>query len=212
MNIKIKNPNNLPVIDYRDVEDLQGDLKEPRAHDKLLAVLKKRGFDIPLLLWFDNEGAAWPLDGHQRIAVMSANDLNDGGSYEVPYIRVEAKTKKAAMARLLEITGQYGNITSEGLANYLALAELPATVALETVDLDVLSQMTADGLDDEFDLGDDEKSPFGQMTFTLSLEQRDLIKAALEMARPLDGETHGNTNSNGNALYWIVSAWVAQNS
>lgn len=212
MKIRIKNPNDLPVIDYRTVRDLQGDLKEPRAHDKLVAVIKKRGFDIPFILWFDGDGTPWQLDGHQRSSVMTANDMNDDGSYDVPYIRVEAKTKRAAMARLLEITGQYGTITTEGLAHFLALAELPAAEALETVDLDALSAITDEGLGDDFDLGDDEKSPFGQMTFTLSDEQRELIKSAIDLARDMDGETYGNTNGNGNALFWIVESWVAQRS
>jgi DNA modification methylase len=162
MQMDIRNPNDLPVIDYREVKALQGDLKDPRSHDKLLKVLLKRGFDIPLFLWFDKSGAAWLMDGHQRQAVMTENDLNNKGSYEVPYIRIEAPSKKAAMAKLLEITSQYGTVTVEGLEKYLQAAELPVAETMELVSFDALDVGAGDGSDsDEEDEGesDDDETP-----------------------------------------------------
>jgi hypothetical protein len=57
-------------------------------------------------------------------------------------------------------------------------------------------------------LEDGEKKPFQQMTFTVADEQAATIKAALEMAKGMNGVTFGNTNSNGNALYNIITQWV----
>lgn len=61
----------------------------------------------------------------------------------------------------------------------------------------------------EFSLNDGDKSPFQQMTFTLADEQAEFIKSQLELAKAVaNGETFGNTNSNGNALYNIVRKWA----
>jgi DNA modification methylase len=122
--MKILNPNNLPLIDYRTVEPLQGSLKDlsDKNHDKLLRVLEKRGFTAPLFLWH-NDGVYYLMDGHQRQRVMQENDLNDNGSYEVPYILIEAEDKASAMGQLLELTSQYGRITQEGFDTFTA--EMP---------------------------------------------------------------------------------------
>ena len=58
---------------------------------------------------------------------------------------------------------------------------------------------------DEFTLPDGEQT-FKTMTFTLAPEQADAIEMALKSVT--EGESFGNTNSNGNKLYNIVSQWV----
>lgn len=58
---------------------------------------------------------------------------------------------------------------------------------------------------DEFTLPDGAQT-FKTMTFTLAPEQADAIEGALKSAD--EGESFGNTNSNGNKLYNIVSQWV----
>lgn len=61
----------------------------------------------------------------------------------------------------------------------------------------------------EFALNDGDKSPFQQMTFTLADEQAEFIKTQLELSKNVaEGETFGNTNTNGNALYNIVRQWA----
>ena len=74
------------------------------------------------------------------------------------------------------------------------------------------------GLDDafgeDFSLPDGDKAPFQQMTFTLADEQAEQIKNAIadikQTAEYKYGETMGNENSNGNALYLIVMQWAEQ--
>jgi hypothetical protein len=139
MNIKINNPNKLPTIDYRSVEPFQGELKDlsNQNFSKLKNVLTKRGFDIPLFLWhFD--GVYYLMDGHQRQRVMVTSDMNDDGSYMVPYILIEARDKREAKAKLLEITSQYGKITQTGLDTYIAESELAETEVYESTNFDAL--------------------------------------------------------------------------
>lgn len=55
-----------------------------------------------------------------------------------------------------------------------------------------------------------EKAEFTQMTFTLSTEQAEAIKNALEQAMHVaeQFEHMGNKNKNGNALYAIIQQWT----
>lgn len=57
-----------------------------------------------------------------------------------------------------------------------------------------------------------DKKPFQQMTFTLADDQAEIIKDALEKAKKSENysfvERMGNENSNGNALFMIVSEWL----
>lgn len=57
------------------------------------------------------------------------------------------------------------------------------------------------------------KSEFKQMTFTLANQQAADIEMAIAEAKELEGYkamiTHGNTNSNGNALAFIIEEWAA---
>jgi hypothetical protein len=69
--------------------------------------------------------------------------------------------------------------------------------------------------DEKFNLPEGDKAPFEQITFTLSTEQAERIKWALQQAKKTEDfdylETFGNTNTNGNAIYLIVAKWVEQN-
>lgn len=67
---------------------------------------------------------------------------------------------------------------------------------------------------EDFSLPDGDKEPFQQMTFTLADDQAEFIKTALSDVKKLDEfkyiETFANENSNGNALYLIISQWEEQ--
>jgi len=71
-----------------------------------------------------------------------------------------------------------------------------------------------DEMTDGFSLPDGDKSPFQQITFTLADTQAEDIKTAISEAKGQDDfgevEVYGNENSNGNAIYKIVSEWVEQ--
>ena len=74
--------------------------------------------------------------------------------------------------------------------------------------------LEGDDLGDEFSLPDGEKEPFQSLTFTLADEQAEYVRTALANVKQLQEfnyiETMGNSNQNGNALYFLVSQWVAQ--
>lgn len=160
----IHNESGLPTIDFRTAKPLQGNLKDLSKdnHDKLLKVLNKRGFTTPLFVWcspkklsaLDAEqieaDTLYLMDGHQRSRVMLANDLNDNGSYEVPYVLVPAKNLKEAKEQLLEITSQYGHMTVEGLDEFafdLDLSELD--INFDAIDMDKLIDSMSDDVEED---------------------------------------------------------------
>lgn len=64
---------------------------------------------------------------------------------------------------------------------------------------------------EDFDLPEGEKDPLQQITYTLADEQAEIIKSAVAEIKKTEEfkycETFGNENSNGNALYLIISQW-----
>jgi len=68
---------------------------------------------------------------------------------------------------------------------------------------------------DEFNLPDGDKLPFQKLSFNLADEQVHQINNAINKIKLTEEykyvETFGNDNTNGNALYLIISQWVEQN-
>lgn len=139
MQITINNPNKLKTIDYRKLQPLQGELKDlsEANYKKLTNVLSRREFTTPVFVWQDGK-TLYLMDGHQRQRVMTKNDMNDRGNYEVPYVLIEAKDIKDAKSQLLEITSQFGTITQEGFDAFVAEAELPEAEVVEAIAFDAL--------------------------------------------------------------------------
>jgi|TARA_R100000081_G_scaffold57313_1_gene28279 hypothetical protein len=67
---------------------------------------------------------------------------------------------------------------------------------------------------DVFSLPDGDKSNIEQITYTLSSEQSNIIKQAVQDVKHTEEykyvETFGNENGNGNALYLLITQWVEQ--
>lgn len=77
--------------------------------------------------------------------------------------------------------------------------------------LEALTPASSDEWSDALgDLPDGDKSPFRQMTFTLSNDQAAMVKEALDLAlEDKDNfEDMGNQNSNGNALAYVVKFFL----
>ena len=74
--------------------------------------------------------------------------------------------------------------------------------------------LNIDKLDDTFQLDDSNKSPFQEMSFVLADKQAELIRNKIKDIKSTEEynyiETFGNENSNGNALYLLITQWVEQ--
>lgn len=132
--MKVNNPDKLPTAPITEFHQSQGELKylSKDNYQKLKKAIEKNGFDIPVYVWKDEDGKKWLLDGHQRRHLLTTEGWNE----PIPYLTIEAPDKKSAMARLLQITSQYGTITQEGIDNFIATYELPELEIFEMANFD----------------------------------------------------------------------------
>lgn len=132
--MQVNNPNKLPAAPISDFKASQGELKylSKDNYTKLKKAIEKRGFDVPVYVWIDEDGTKWLLDGHQRQHVLQTENWND----PIPYLTINAPDMNAAMQRLLEITSQYGTITQEGIDEFIAKYELPEAEVFDLTNFD----------------------------------------------------------------------------
>lgn len=132
------------------------------------------------------------------------------------YREVNWPKKKADEATIIA-NGQFGEWDSDKLANEWQF-DIPELMEFGVPDFvfggDEGIIVGDDDVSDSFSLPSGDKPPFQQITFTLADAQANLIKNAIAEMKGTDeykfAETHGNENSNGNALYLIVATWAGQ--
>lgn len=125
--LKVHNSDNLPTIAYSKLVDFQGDLKhqiEPEALEKMRNSLKKHGVFVPKFVWFDKSGKANIMDGHQTKQALKSLEADGWKIPEIPYVTVEAKSRKDAAEKLLQINSRYAKMN-------------PNTTWLEEFDFDM---------------------------------------------------------------------------
>jgi DNA modification methylase len=114
--IKCKGADTLPID---RILEFQGGLKELSKENekKLRNSILKFGFIAPLFLW-DDHGEWRLLDGHQRLKTLLK--MREEG-YDIPLLPVdyiEADSEEDAKRKLLHITSQYGEFTTDGFENF----------------------------------------------------------------------------------------------
>ena len=110
----VHNPSQLPTIDYHKLSILQGDLKtlskENRA--KLCKSIQTHGFFVPAFIWRSGEDM-FILDATQRYHALEELERQGYTIPDIPFLEIEAKDKKDAAQKLLQITSRYGSINEE---------------------------------------------------------------------------------------------------
>jgi len=97
--------------------DFQGNLKtlESQQLKQLKRSILKYGFSFPVFVWGD-----YILDGHQRIFA-TKKLVEDGYSIaDIPVVEVEAKNRKEAAEKLLELNSRFGEMSDAGLFEFLS--------------------------------------------------------------------------------------------
>jgi len=142
------------------------------------------------------------LGGNMRLKAMQ-----EAGWSEVPVKIVDWSEEKQREFIIKDNVG-FGDWDWDELANTWN------SVELEEWGMDSWQNMDDIDTTDEFTLPSGDKEPFQQITFTLADEQAEQIKNAIADIKQTEEykyvETMGNENSNGNALYLIVSQWAEQ--
>ena len=144
------------------------------------------------------------LGGNMRLKA-----CKDAGLKEIPVIFADDLTEEQQREFIIKDNVGFGEWDWELIANEWDSEQI------EEWGLDLPGfDMDSENLSEDFSLKDGDKEPFQQMTFTLADEQATQIKNAIADIKQTDdykyAETMGNENSNGNALYLIVSQWAEQ--
>jgi len=156
----------------------------------------------PIVCVTDTDGKLYPLGGNMRLKA-----LNELKYTEIPDNWVTLADEWSIEKRnefLIKDNVGFGEWNWDDLANDWD------EIKLQEWGLDIPDFVNnSDQFGTEFSLPDGDKAPFQQMTFTLADEQANVIKNAIDEIKKSDEykycETFGNENSNGNALYLLVS-------
>lgn len=169
-----------------------------RAVDAVAESIREFGFKVPIVIDGDNVIVC----GHTR--VKAAQKL---GMETVPCIIADDLTPEQIKAfRLADNkTGEFATW------DFNALDKELAELSLNGFDMQRFGfygdKINEEDFGEEFSLLDGDKGEICQMTFTLHTQQAELVKYALTIVGEC-GETFGNTNKNGNALYEVVREWT----
>lgn len=111
------------AIAWRDLHDFQGDLKElsEASYHKLSTEIKETGFAFAPHVWKNPVDRLWyKVDCHQRVkTVLRMVDEGVRAPKKVPCVPVKAKSMKEAKRRVLQASSQYGEITKQGLFDFM---------------------------------------------------------------------------------------------
>jgi len=172
--IKARGNQTLPID---KLLEFQGGLKRltPKNRDKLMASILEKGFIAPIFVW-DDAGEYRLLDGHQRLKTLLW--MREKG-WDIPMLPVdiiEADDEQDAKKKLLAITSQYGEFTTDGYAEFINDIEVEDYVRLVDGDF-----MYTDGeIDIEFQTQDgetiDSTLEHFDITLTFPIENKDAIK------------------------------------
>jgi hypothetical protein len=154
-----------------------------------------------------------PLVVDENMVVLGGNmrlkALKSAGVFEVPIHQVIGWSKEQKEEFIIKDNLGYGEWDWDIIANEWQAAKL------NEWGLDVPEFANVDDFGTDFELADGDKEPFQQQTYTLADEQAAVIKNAIDDIKKKEEfkyvETFGNENSNGNALYLIITQWAKQN-
>lgn len=191
-------------LEKRKISELKNWNKNPRTITKqALEDLKKSvntlGNFEPLVINTDGTVIA----GNQRLKVEIENGREEVDVYVPERELSEEETKKI---------GIISNRHSGEWDNELLLNDF--SDILNDLGFDDLLGVRDVGFGEEFSLPDGDKPPFQQTTFILADEQVEQVRNAISEAKKTEDykycETFGNQNTNGNALYLIITQWAEQ--
>jgi hypothetical protein len=103
--------------DYRNLVDLQGNLKD-RTEEEIETVAKfilDDGWSFPFFIWKDGE-TKYVLDGHGRIKALAKLESQGVVIPALPVAYIFAENEKEAKIKLLKLNSRCGSLTEAGYA------------------------------------------------------------------------------------------------
>ncbi len=113
------------TVPLEKIKAFQGSLKSlsEENFEKLKGLILANGITSPVHVWDDGK-SLWNLDGHQRVLVLG--ELKKAGHKipAIPIVHVTAKDVKQAKRILLSNVAQFGHVESQGLYEFMSVAEI----------------------------------------------------------------------------------------
>jgi hypothetical protein len=152
------------TLRIEQIEPFQGQLKElsKANYKKLRKSMEDFGFSFPFFIW-RTDGRFKTIDGHQRTLTL-LEMVKDGWTIPpLPVVWIHALDEKEAKVKILLAIGQYGQVTEEGLHEFMHLSEINIDYIKDTVHLPEINlghfqqNFTSDTMANLGELGADEK-------------------------------------------------------
>ena len=141
-------------LDIDSLTELQGNLKDlsKENYERLKKSILKYGFSFPMFVWKDKK-KNFIIDAHQRKKVLEK--LKEEGYIipDIPSVFINAKNKKEAKEKLLQLNSNYGKITQDGLYEFInepefeLSPELLADIDLPEFDMELFEEANIDGFE-----------------------------------------------------------------
>ena len=192
-------------IESKLIKDLKPATYNPRQitkkqYNDLKESIVSFGLVDPIII---NKNGNIVIGGHQRLKICKELKYKD---VDCVVLDLDKEQERELNIRLNKSGGEWD---MDILANEFDMEELK-----EWGFKDIEFGLNIDKLDDTFSLDDSDKKPFQQITFTLADKQAELIRNKIKDIKETEEynyiETFGNENSNGNALYLLISQWGEQ--
>lgn len=195
-----------------EIKDLKQDSRNYRKHnDKNISLIRKSvdecGIGRSVVIDKNNEIIA----GNGLISAVSKNTpikvIETTGDELVVVKRTDLDTNDEKRKKLAVLDN---STTDNSEFDIGLLQEDFSAPELEDLGVDVIGMDDAEA--DMPELASGDKEPFCQMTFTLADEQAEQVKEAIAKVKQSENYKHidtmGNDNSNGNALFCIITEWL----
>lgn len=206
------------ALDIKDIEPFQGNLKDlsKENYEKLKKEIFELGFSEPISVW-KNKEKIYCLNGHQRLRTLRMMQEEGVLVPKIPVNYIQSKDIKEAKKKVLALTSQYGNMTSEGLYEFmndsgLTMEEISASFRFPEIDLAVFnSEFFTETLSEEDafeNLKNSSHKDFMEMNFVIHESQVNDVKEAISKAVRFCNEEDVNKNKNGAALVYIFRRYL----
>lgn len=195
--------------EYRNIDQLYNWEKNPRTIsdnglERLKWQIEKLGQYKPLIITEEGE----VIGGNMRLRA-----YREMGITNIWVSVVHPKNESEKLEYALSDNDRIGQYDEELLTQMLPDLDVDMSqFGIDLKDPVLLGDMNVDPtIIPDISLPSGEKSGFSQMTFTVTEEQMETIKNALELSKSLgDFNNTGNENTNGNALARISELFITQ--
>jgi len=118
INIQCEGSTTVSLDELRELQTYK-DLTDA-AYRKARKSILELGFSFPIFFWEDKDATKYIIDAHQRKRVLMKMRSEEGYFVPpLPAVRIFAKDKKEAKKKILAQESQYGDITPDGMYEFI---------------------------------------------------------------------------------------------